>query len=151
MKSILFQNKYPIVSLEVPKDETSFTTVDAIVEHLKGLIDAHPVARFIATFDHYQHTRDLQDGEIAPDIRDACNVIFCFGTKLPNPDVMAVRPRSIGVTELPDRFVINFMEAPMPPANDAMRVWVGSVRDQPAASSEEEALPCRLERSGESA
>jgi hypothetical protein len=43
---------------------------------------------------------------------------------------MAVRPRSIGVTEYADRFVINFLEPPMPPATEAMEAWVRGLRDR---------------------
>ncbi len=43
---------------------------------------------------------------------------------LPSADPMSVRPRSIGVTEFADKFVVNFMEAPNPIANEAMDSWV---------------------------
>lgn len=43
---------------------------------------------------------------------------------------MAVRPRSIGVVDLGDRFVVTFMEAPMPPANEAMEAWAKSLRNR---------------------
>jgi hypothetical protein len=42
--------------------------------------------------------------------------------------LLAVRPRSIGLAELPDRFVISFLEAPMPEANRKMTEWVLSLR-----------------------
>lgn len=69
---------------------------------------------FIGVFDHYAHTQGI-GGEIDPDIKAAVDVIFCFGFALPNPQVLAVRPRSIGVADLGDRFVVSFLEAPMPP------------------------------------
>src|SRR5690554_4899904 len=96
----------------------------------EGQVEADSRACFIATFDHLAHTRSLPEGEISPDILAAMNLVFCFGIKLPSPQVMAVRPRSIGVTELADRFVINFMEAPMPVANNAMEEWARSVRNR---------------------
>lgn len=130
MKQSLFQEKYPIFTLELPKSETSCRTVDDIIARLKANIEAHPVARFIAVFDHYAHTKALPGGEIAPGICDARNIVFCFGTLLPSPAVMAVRPRSIGVTELADRFVVNFMEAPMPLANTAMEEWAKGLKDR---------------------
>jgi hypothetical protein len=49
--------------------------------------------------------------------------------KLPNAAVMSVRPRSIGVTETKDGYVINFLEPPMPVATEAMEKWVKSVAD----------------------
>jgi len=57
-------------------------------------------------------------------------IVFCFGTHLPNAQVMAVRPRSIGVVDQGDRFVISFLEAPMPLANNAMDAWVKAIADQ---------------------
>jgi hypothetical protein len=124
MKQTLFQEKYPVFTLEVEKSETSYDSVDAIIEYLKGKVEENSNTVFIAVFDHYSHTRSLPDGEIAPEIRDAKNLVFCFGIKLPTPQVMAVRPRSIGVTELEGKFMINFMEAPMPIANTTMEAWV---------------------------
>jgi len=55
-------------------------------------------------------------------------VIFCFGFMLPGPQVLAVRPRAIGVADMGDRFVLSFMEAPMQPANEAMEAWVKGLR-----------------------
>jgi hypothetical protein len=83
--------------------------------------------RLIATFDHLSHTRQI-GGEIRPDILAAKNLIFCFGVKLLDPTMMAVRPRSIGFAELPDRFVVSFLEAPMPEANRKMIEWVSALR-----------------------
>ena len=130
MKQSLFQEKYPVYTLEIGKEETTFTSVEEIIDYLKGKVEADSRACFIATFDHLAHTRSLPEGEISPDILAAMNLVFCFGIKLPSPQVMAVRPRSIGVTELVDRFVINFMEAPMPGANNAMEEWARSVRNR---------------------
>lgn len=130
MKQTMLQEKYPVFTLELDKQETSHTSVDGIIEYLKGKVEEHPVARFIAVFDHYTHTDGLENGEIAENIKDAKNLVFCFGIKLPNPDVMAVRPRSIGVTDLGDKFVINFMEPPMPVATEAMESWVKSLKDK---------------------
>lgn len=65
MRQTLFQEKYPIYTLEIDKSETSFTSVDMIIEHLKGKIDAHPVVAYIGVFDHYAHTSGLKDGVIS--------------------------------------------------------------------------------------
>lgn len=130
MKLSLFQEKYPVFTVELSKDETTGTSVDAIIEFLKARIDETPDAVFIAVFDHYAHTKSLPEGEIDPEILDAKNLIFCFGVKLPNPSVLAVRPRSIGIAELADKFVITFMEAPMPRANQAMETWVKALKNK---------------------
>jgi hypothetical protein len=124
MKQTLLQEKYPVYSLELLKSETAMKDADAIIDDLKDSIEGHKIARFISTFDHYAHTRALEEGEIADDILAAKHIIFCFGTHLKDAHVMAVRPRSIGVVEKADRFVITFLEAPMPVANSAMEGWV---------------------------
>ena len=127
-KSILME-KYPVFSLEVAKSETTFKNVDAIIEYLKGLVDAHAVAKFIAIFDHYTHTSNLAEGSITEEIVDAKNLIFCFGKQIPTPKILAVRPRSIGVCELKESFSIDFMEAPNEQLQKVMENWVESVKN----------------------
>lgn len=129
MKQSLLQEKYPIFALEIEKPETRFHSVDEIIVYLKERIDNHSVAKYIGEFDHYAHTCSLQDGQISADILAAKNIIFCFGLTLPDPKVLAVRPRSIGVAETRRTFIITFMEAPMPVANIAMEDWAKSVRN----------------------
>ncbi|WP_456323865.1 DUF6858 family protein [Hydrogenimonas sp.] len=130
MKQKVFKEKYPIFELIVDKDETSCSSVDEIIDHFKSKIDAHPVAVYIATFDHYAHTSSLPEHNIAENIKAAKNIIFCFGKELPTPEVMAVRPRSIGVSDLGDKFVVIFMEAPNPIANDAMESWAKALKNR---------------------
>ncbi len=127
MERVLFKDRYPVFKQALEKGECRFGTVDAIVAYLKERIETHPVATYIATFDHYAHTSSLPEGEIDEEIVSAKNIIFCFGKELATPDVLAVRPRSIGVCELKDRFVVVTMEAPNPQANDAMRSWIESL------------------------
>ncbi|MFA7097968.1 MAG: DUF6858 family protein [Gammaproteobacteria bacterium] len=130
MKQTLLQEKYPVFTLEIDKSETTFRTVDELIAYFKEKIDTHETTRFIAIFDHYAHTKSLAEGQVSPDILSAKNIVFCFGIQLPNPQVLAVRPRSIGVSELKDRFVITFMEAPMPVANTTMEEWVKSIKNR---------------------
>ncbi len=127
MKQVLLQEKFPIFKLEIDKSETEYKSAQALVDHFKQLVDEHKVTRFIGEFDHYSHTRGLDGGEIADDIIDARNVVFCFGTKLPKAEMLAVRPRSIGIAETETGFMISFMEAPMAIANDTMETWVKGV------------------------
>jgi hypothetical protein len=134
MKQTILQEKYPVFILELMKAETDFKSADDIIGQLRRDIDAHKIARYVATFDHYTHTRELPDGQIAPAITDAKNIVFCFGVALPNAEVLAVRPRSIGVAEFADKFVISFLEAPMPVANAAMEGWVRALRRAPDAA-----------------
>lgn len=132
MKQMLLQAKYPIFVTEIGKHETPCQTMDAVVDYLKEKITSHPQAQFISVFDHYAHTRNI-GGEISPEIREAVVVMFCFGFALPDPQVLAVRPRSIGVADLGDKYVLSFLEAPMQPANILMEDWVTGLRAQASA------------------
>ncbi len=123
LNQFMLQDTYPVRSLDLPKGSTNHTT-DALVEYLHRCIEAEPRAGYIATFDHYSHTRQQPEHEIADEIHDARLVIFCFGLRLPAPEAPAARPRSISVVETDDRFVISFMEAPMPLGNNLMTEWV---------------------------
>lgn len=129
MKQTLLQEKYPVFIAEIGKHETACQNVEDVVAYLQAKISENPKVKYIGVFDHYAHTRSI-GGEIAPDIQGAVDVIFCFGFALPNPQVLAVRPRSIGVADLGDKFVVSFLEAPMKPANEAMEAWVKGLRKQ---------------------
>ena len=127
MKHTLLQEKYPVFVAEISKDETDCKRVEDIADYLKARIAKKENVVFIGVFDHYAHTQGI-GGEINPDIKGALDVIFCFGFALPNPQVLAVRPRSIGVADMGDKFIVSFLEAPMKPANDAMEAWVKGLR-----------------------
>ncbi len=114
----------PVVAFEISKHEIGGQTIDDIVAHFRQRIQEHPCARFIGIFDHYAHTSQLPDGEIAPGIRDARNVVFCFGIAIPHPTALATRPRSIGICEGADQFVVSFLQSPMPLANAAIEKWL---------------------------
>ena len=130
MKQTLLMEKYPIYTLEIDREETSHRSVDDICAYFRARIEAHKSAVFIAEFDHYAHTKSLPEGRIGDGILAAKNLIFCFGIALPEPQVLAVRPRSIGVAETERGFLITFMEAPMPVANAAMEDWAKGLRDR---------------------
>ncbi len=130
MKQITVMEKYPVFTVEVKKEETTYKNVDEILAYIKSQIEAHPVAVYIGEFDHYGHTSGLAEGKIADEIKDAKNIICCFGKVLPKPEVLAVRPRSIGVAELSDSFVVSFLEAPNPDANAAMEKWVKGIANR---------------------
>lgn len=129
MKQLIVMEKYPVYTVKLDKSETSCQNVDDVLAHLKKEVEAHPIAVYIGMFDHYAHTASLEVGQIAEDIKDAKNLICCFGKALPSAEVLAVRPRSIGVADVGDGFVISFLEAPNPEANDAMEKWVKGVAD----------------------
>ncbi len=122
------KDTYPIQALQLNKDEAKFATTGEIVAYIEECVKSHPVAVYIATFDHYSHTKNLPEHEMNEDIIDAKIVVFCFGKELPIPQMAAVRPRSIAVVEEHDRFTISFMDAPNPQAHEAMEKWVRGVK-----------------------
>ena len=130
MEKVKFMENYNVYMKTILKANTTFQNVDEIMDHLKQKTEEHMAGEFIAIFDHYTHTKNLPNGEIAEDILDAKNFIFCFGVMIPNPNAVALRPRSIGVTEYKDKFVLNFMEAPMENANKAMMQFIESVENK---------------------
>jgi hypothetical protein len=127
MKQKIFKEKYHIFELEYKKSEIKYKSVDEIIAALQVKIDSHPVLAFIAIFDQYKHTSSLEGSEINPNIKAAKNIVFCFGKELPTPEVLAVRPRSIGVCEMQDSFILNFLEAPNEMANKTMEDFVKSL------------------------
>jgi len=132
MKQTLFNERYPLFVLRFDRNETRYQSVDEICNYFRGCIESHRCGQFIAVFDHYAHTCSLPDGAVETDIRAAKNVLFCFGLTLPSPEILGLRPRSIGVAELEHQFVISFMEAPMPLANAAMEDWALGLRQNEA-------------------
>ncbi|MCK5111113.1 MAG: hypothetical protein KAQ94_06300 [Arcobacteraceae bacterium] len=129
MKKTIYSEKYPVYTLEINKDETTFSSIKEIIIYLKGLVDDHKIAKYIATFDNYEHTTSL-GGEINPDIKDAQILIFCFGPAIPNTKILAVRPRSVGIAELENSFIIEFLEAPKEQLNDLMETWAKSIANK---------------------
>ena len=127
MKQITVMEKYPVFTLEIAKNETTYKTIDEIFVYLKNQISAHPIATYIGEFDHYTHTSNLEVGVISEDIKDAKNIICCFGKMLPKPEMLAVRPRAIGVALMAESFVVSFLEAPNPEANAAMESWAKGI------------------------
>ena len=127
MKQTILMEKYPIFELDIEKSEIKYKSVDEILDYLKEKIDNHKIATYIGEFDHYSHTKSLEEGKVADEILDAKNIICCFGKELPKATVLGVRPRSIGVAELKDKFIISFLEAPNPIANEAMESWVKGI------------------------
>jgi len=127
MKEITVLEKYPVLTIEISKKETKYKNIDEIFAYFKMQIEVHPIATYIGEFDHYKHTTGLKEGKMSEKILDAKNLLCCFGKVLPKPEVLAVRPRSIGVAEMKESFVISFMEAPNPDANTAMKKWVEGI------------------------
>jgi len=128
MEKTLFLDQYPIHSLTLKKEGLRYKHMSQIVDYFKEKINADPVAHFIAIFDHYAHTKAL-GGEMMEGLKDVQNVIFCFGKTIQNTKIVAVRPRSIGICEFEDRFVIEFMEAPKEEIHTIMQLWIKALVD----------------------
>ncbi len=129
MTKSIVMDKYPVLSLNIKKTQTSYTNVTQFINYFKDKIQNDPIATFISVFDHYKHTTSLESAEIADNICDAQNIIFCFGQKIPNPLILSVRPRSIAIVEDEDSFTISFMEAPMKPMSEKMQAWVEALKE----------------------
>lgn len=127
MKQTLLQEKYPIYVAEISKNETQYQSVTELASYYQARIAENEKVHFIGVFDHFAHTTRI-GGNIADGIQAAIDVIFCFGFALPSPQMLAVRPRSIGIADMGDKFIISFMEAPMQPANEAMENWTKALR-----------------------
>ena len=128
MKQTLLQEQYPIFVAEIGKNETTYRSVDELVAYYQARIAENPKVQFIGVFDHYAHTRKIE-GPIVEGMTAAVDIIFCFGFAIPTPQMLAVRPRSIGIADMGDKYVISFLEAPMQPANQAMEAWTVALRN----------------------
>ncbi len=122
MEKTIFMDKYPVYTLRLEKSEVECKNVPEIIEYFKQKIESHKIAKFIAVFDHYTHTKEL-DGPILEGLRDAQNVVFCFGPAIPNTKILAARPRSIGICEFDEYFVVEFLEAPKEELHALMEAW----------------------------
>lgn len=130
MKQSVVYETLPVYTLELDREETSHESVDAICAYFRSRIEAHRSAVFIAELDHYAHTRSLPEGHIGEGILAARNVVYCFGIALPEARCLAFRPRSIGVAQTADGFLVTFMEAPMPVANAVVEDWARGLLDR---------------------
>lgn len=122
MQKTIFMDKYPVFTLTLSKSEIGCKNIPEIVAYFKAKIEEHPIAKFIAVFDHYSHTKAL-GGAIMDGLKDAQNIIFCFGSAIPNTKIVAIRPRSIAICELQESFVIEFIEAPKEEMHALMETW----------------------------
>lgn len=127
MKKHVFMDKYPVYSIEFTKSEMRVATIKEVIEYFKEKIQNHPIAQFIAIFDHYTHTKNL-GGPMMDGLLDAQNIIFCFGQAIPDTKMLAARPRSIGVCEFEDKIVIDFLEAPKEELHKVMEEWTKGLK-----------------------
>jgi hypothetical protein len=130
MNKTVLADTYLVNTKEILKSNTTFTSVDAIENYLVKEIEKHPVATYIATFDHYVHTASLKGGMIPEDIKAAKNVLCCFGMAIPNAVFVGIKPMSMGIVETTNSFVFSFIEAPAPSAQQAMSQWIAAVENK---------------------
>ena len=64
---------------------------------------------------------------INSELKDAKNLIFCFGKQLPSSKMLAVRPRSIGVSELQNSFSIDMLQVPNEELHKLTESWIKSI------------------------
>ena len=124
MEKINYKEMYPVYVEEIAKENLATHKIDTLCQYFIDKISAHAFAIYIGIFDHYAHTESIDDGEMAENIKAAKNVLFCFGKKLPDPKMLSVRPRSIGICETDSHYVISFLEAPNPALTEVMVAWV---------------------------
>jgi len=129
MTKSIFKEKYSINTLLVSKNETIFSTSQEIASFFEEKIIAHPVAKYLSTFDNYEHTSSM-NGEIQDEIKSALVVMFCFGKAIPNPKILAIRPRVFGITELENSFSIDFMDAPSDDLTNIMTNWTKELKNK---------------------
>jgi len=122
MTKSIFKEKYSINSLLINKNDTKLTSANEIAKFFEDKITSHPVAKYISTFDNFEHTSNM-NGEIQEGIKAALVVVFCFGKAIPSPKILAIRPRAFGITELENSFSIDFMDAPSDDLTSVMVSW----------------------------
>lgn len=130
LKRFVIREQLAIYTLEIGRQECVYHSVNEIADYFQRCIEADDTARWIATFDHFNHTGMLPNGQMAESIRAAVNVVFCFGLTLQEPSQLAFRPRSIGICETDEGFSISFLETPMPVANGLLEFWAQELNQE---------------------
>ena len=128
MKRSILLGTHPMYSMKILKSETDFSSIAQIIGYFKVKIEENPEAVFIAVFDHYAHTKQL-NGEILSEVIDAKNLLFCFGHTIKNIEILAFRPKSIAICETKDSFVLEFLETPRPEVNHWLQSWIKALKN----------------------
>ncbi len=128
MKRSMLLDKYPVYSTELAKSDIACRDADEVMARLRADVEAHPAATYIGEFDHYAHVAAQAEGQIADGIKAAKHILFCVANAIPNPVIGAARPRSVSVTEMEDKFVISYLEAPVDKVNDRLAQWVDGLK-----------------------
>lgn len=131
MHRVMILDKYPVCVDEIAKADTPLRNVDEIVDHLCNQVRADRSVALIGIFDHYGHSVRL-GGHIHPEVQDAKEVVFCFGPALPDVELLAIRPRAIGIADLGNRFFVTFLEGPGEETNRTLEHWIEDLRNPQA-------------------
>lgn len=124
MEFISLKDLYPVYVRKISGGNYS---IESIIDILKENIKQHPFAEFITIFDHYALTTKIDGHVLSEDILGAKDLIFCFGKEFLVPEMLAIRPRSIGIAKTTEGFTISFMQAPNEQANQSMIDWVNAL------------------------
>jgi len=127
MKRMLFKEKYPVCTLEVLKSEIKYEHIDEIITFLRTKIEENPVAVFIAIFDQLAHCKK-NNGTAEEGLIGAKNLVFCLGKDIPSSKIMAVKPRSIGISEFEDKFELGILETPNAEAHVTLQSWIKEIK-----------------------
>ncbi len=122
MQKIVFKDRYTIWKCEIEKNKIIYSDIEEIISYFKHKIKTHPFAKYLFLFDHYKHIKSI-NGKILPDVIDMKNIVFCYGPDILDIEIAALRPRSIGICELKDSYIIEFMQAPSDKAHESMVEW----------------------------
>jgi len=127
MQRITLEGGYPAWVEEIAKADTPWRDVDEIAAVLQGRIRRHSGSAFIGVFDHYG--LNLRVSAALPlDMQDAKTILFCPGTKLLDPLLLALSPCAIGVADMGNRFVISFLDSPVIFPTETLNQWVDNLR-----------------------
>jgi len=59
MEKIILMGKYPVYTKEILKINTKIQNTNEFISILKEKIENDKMVKYIATFDHFSHTKDL--------------------------------------------------------------------------------------------
>jgi len=121
MKKIIVKEIYPVYQMEIKKTDLTKSMWD-IVDHFLQKVEKDPIAELIWIFEHCTHTKKL-NWPMVEGVVDAKMIVFCFGSKIASIPSLALKPRSFGIVETEDKFIIEFMEAPSEEAVKKMTNW----------------------------
>ncbi len=129
----MLNGRYPAMIPELEKSDRICQTVEDVGDYFRARIAENPKTQFIGVFDHFAHTRKIGGDWGGKSIREfARRRASSSASRSPHPQILALRPRSTGVADMGDRFVVSFMEAPVQRANVAMESRSPGLREPPA-------------------